>query len=132
MFERLSWLGRLQFALAIAVVTFMIVLGVLALRTAMGKDPSLGTASEVQVRGTSSASGAGSGSAPGRVVPGASDDDSQYGEDDEGDDEDSDESPTGQDDPYDDSSGVIPYEQYGSSGGQSSGQSVAPMTTSQS
>ena len=42
MFERLSLLKRLQVALVVAFVTFVIVLGVLMLRTAEGKDPSLG------------------------------------------------------------------------------------------
>jgi hypothetical protein len=43
MFAQLSWLRRLQLAVAVAAILFAIVLGVLALRTALGKDPALGT-----------------------------------------------------------------------------------------
>jgi hypothetical protein len=105
MFERLSWLKRLQASLAIAFVIFVIVLGVLALRTAMGKDPSLGTARSTQVLSTSSASGV------------SSDDDDSSSDDDD-------------DDEYDDPSGESRFDD-GSSSSESSS-TVAPMTTSQS
>ena len=50
MFERLPLLKRLQIALAIAFVTFAIVLGALAVRTALGKDPALGRSSQAHVQ----------------------------------------------------------------------------------
>jgi hypothetical protein len=58
MFQRLTWLKRLQIALAIAMVTFTLLLGALALRTALGKDPVLGTGAQVRTvtSGTSSSS----------------------------------------------------------------------------
>ena len=58
MFQRLTWLKRLQIALAIALVTFTVLLGALALRTALGEDPALGTGAQVRTvtSGSSSSS----------------------------------------------------------------------------
>ena len=42
MFQRLTWLKRLQIALAFALITFAVLLGAFTLRTALGKDPALG------------------------------------------------------------------------------------------
>jgi cytoskeletal protein RodZ len=136
MFERLSWLKRLQIALAVALVTFTIVLGVLVVRTALGKDPSLGTAAQVQQRSakqstssTSSPSSAASGSSSSDDSTTSSGDSSGSYYDpysyDDGSGQSSDGSSTGT---YDNGSSSGTYN--GGSSGTSS--QVAPMTTQQS
>ena len=54
MFERLTFLRRLQLTVAIAATIFVLVLGLLAVRTALGDDPALGTSSQPSVQSTSS------------------------------------------------------------------------------
>ena len=53
MFDRLSFLRRIQTAVAIAAIIFLLVLGALALRTALGKDPALGSSATSRVQATS-------------------------------------------------------------------------------
>lgn len=59
MFERLSFLRRLQLTIAIAAIVFVLVLGALALRTALGKDPALGASATPIVQSTSASIAAG-------------------------------------------------------------------------
>ena len=56
MFERLTFLRRFQLTVAIAATIFVLVLGVLALRTALGKDPALGSTATPIVQSASDTS----------------------------------------------------------------------------
>jgi hypothetical protein len=116
MFQRLTWLKRLQIALAVAMITFTVLLGALALRTALGKDPALGTGAQVRTV----SSGSGTSSSTSSEDPSATDDS-----------ETADDSPASSDDDdsgwWDDSDSSDESLDSGTSSSQS-----APLTTSQS
>jgi len=115
MFQRLTWLKRLQIALAVAMITFTVLLGALALRTALGKDPALGTGAQVRTV----SSGSGTSSSTSSEDPSAT-----------GDSETADDSTASSDDDsgwWDDSDSSDESLDSGTSSSQS-----APLTTSQS
>ena len=115
MFERLSFLRRLQITFAVAAVVFVIVFGALALRTALGKDPALGASGAAIVQSSSSSGSTSSSDASGTTSGSFETDDSSS--DDLG---------------TDDGSGWDASAQSQSVTPDSSAAAQAPMTTSQS